>query len=332
MLSKDLLCDCKILYRDRLGRCLMVRLVQGDWSMIICNVYFPTADHEGEQIDMLFRIEDHLNQYLGENICIVGDFNVVLNWKLETYNLVGHTVRNPNFRNELNAFLENFSLCDPWRIRHWEKKIFTWSRANKGSRLDYIFISECCLNQVGSTSCSDVAFSDHRIITTSFNPSQEGRGKGFWRINTYLLEKEEIFEEVSVLIEQKKEEHAELSGTLKCELIKFHVRECLLHWQARLRKERNAEQKDLEKKIEELQDLLGRDGVPEELMEQQLDLLNALKRELYALQMSGERIKLLKSRTQWAMYGGKPTKFFLNLEKQNCMDKSIEQLFNEEVG
>lgn len=319
LFTKDFEGTYQVIYRDRLGRCLIIKVSRGDHTVFICNVYFPTADKESTQLMLLSQIEEQLSPLIGEEIIIVGDFNVIMNRELEGFNLVGQGIRNSGFRKELLVFLDNLALCDPWRSRHQREKTFTWSRANKASRLDYIFTPSHCLNSITSTNYVDVPFSDHRLISVGFNIKAEARGKGFWRMNNSLLENPEIYEEVVELIGQKKVEYEAKEKFLKWGLIKFNIRELSTVWQSKLRKERNALQAELQERIEFL-------SQNPEGLEQNLEELNSLKRELFTAQLGGERIRLIKSNCQWALYGGKPTKFFLNLEKQNQLDKSISQL------
>lgn len=310
LFTKDFEGSYQVIYRDRLGRCLIVKIVRGDYSVIVCNVYFPTADKEVIQLGLLSQIEEQLSPYMEEDIILVGDFNVIMNRELESFNLVGQGIRNPGFRKELIVFLDNFALCDPWRNRHHKEKIFTWSRANKASRLDYIFTPIHCLNCITNTNYLDVPFTDHRLISVSFNTKPEPRGKGFWRVNNSLLENPDIFQEVVDLIRQKKVEYGTKERLLKWELIKFNIRELMVSWQSKLRRERNALQLEIQDRI----DLLTQD--PDGL-DQNLEELNVLKRELFSAQLGGERIRLIKSKCQWALYGGKPTKFFLNLVRSS---------------
>lgn len=79
---------------------------------------------------------------MGEDLVIVGDLNVCLDPLLDRYNHVSAEVRNAGFQRELLAFLDSFSLCDVGRMRNRNRKMFTWLRGTKASRLDYIFISE----------------------------------------------------------------------------------------------------------------------------------------------------------------------------------------------
>lgn len=191
LFTKDLDCTWEILFRDRLGRCFIIKVTLNDVSIVVCNMYFHTADNECMQLRLLEQLEGVLLPYEGDNI-IAGDFNVVMNRKLESFNLVSQAIRNRNFRSELSVTLETFSLCDPWRIRNWSEKLFRWSRAGKGSRLDYIFTPTCWLNLITSTAFYDVPFSDHRLIYVGFNTKKSERGKGFWRVSNHILEKEEV--------------------------------------------------------------------------------------------------------------------------------------------
>lgn len=223
LFTKDFEGSQEVVYKDRLGKCLIVKVTRGESTVIVCNVYFPTADKESTQLMLLAQIEEQLSPFNGEDVIMVGDFNVILNRELEGFNLVGQSIRNPSFPKELHAFIDNFNLCDPWRIKHGKKKMFTWSRANKASRLDYIFTPTHLLNCITGTNYSDVSFSDHRLISVSFNLKPEVRGKGFWRVNNSLLENADIYEEVVVLIQEKKTEYEMLADFQKWELIKFNI-------------------------------------------------------------------------------------------------------------
>lgn len=58
--------------------------------------------------------------------------------------------------------------------------------------------------------------------------------------------------------------------------------------------------------------------------------MNGLKWELCSIQKMTEAIRLYKAKCNWAMYGGKPSKFFLNLEKSRSCDKRITQIFDKD--
>lgn len=108
---------------------------------------------------------------------MVGDFNVTLDENLERFNYCYREIRNVRFRTKRCEVLEEFELEDIWRIRHPRRQTFTWSRSQKASRLDYIFISSFISGKVNKTSNVDVHYSDHRMTYVGFNIVNLDRGK-----------------------------------------------------------------------------------------------------------------------------------------------------------
>lgn len=89
-----------------------------------------------------------------------------------------------------------------------------------------------------------------------------------------------------------------------------------------MKKERDRLRQDIEKRIKELTDL-------GDLLGEEIEEINGLKRELCSFQRTTEAIRLYKAKCNWAMYGGKSSKFFLNLEKSRHCDKNITQIFDK---
>ena len=99
-----------------------------------------------------------------------------------------NTHDNPIYRNTLISFLELNNLIDPWRIQNPEKKMFTWHRGDKRSRLDYIFCSEHLLNVLNEVSILPGIHSDHSLLYIYINSkNKSNRGRGFWKWNSNLI-------------------------------------------------------------------------------------------------------------------------------------------------
>lgn len=180
LFSRDLEVEWEILNTDVMFRYVIVKIMYKQESFILVNIYCPTADKEGDQLDWLDRLEYALSPVMGEKIVLTGDFNVIMDPELESMNYVNLETRNARFKEELRLFLESHSLVDPWRIRNETKKIFSWTRGNKASRLDYTFVSSCLLGKVSRATYVNVAYSDHRASYIGFQTSEEKHGKGFW--------------------------------------------------------------------------------------------------------------------------------------------------------
>ena len=84
-------------------------------------------------------------------------------------------------------------------------------------------------------------------------------------------------------------------------------------------------EKDLEKKIEELERKLTILNDKNSILEE----IDKLKLELEAFRLKTNEGIAIRSRIKWMEFGEKPSKFFLNLEKQNNINKEIRQLSTE---
>lgn len=237
LLSKDLHIRVEVIKMDRYHRFMIVRLHKGEDSIILVNIYNPTA--EFERLALLDRLERELIPFLGEKFVFTGDFNVILKEKLERMNYLGEVIRNTKFRDELLLLLEGFDMVDPWRIRNPRKHLFTWSRGNKASRLDYIFVSECLQGKISKILHVDVTFSDHRMIYMGLQTTEDYNGKGFWKINNLLLENPKVVEHILDLIRNKKLEYVGMEPVLKWELLEYDIRNGLIAIGLKMKKERD---------------------------------------------------------------------------------------------
>lgn len=97
--------------------------------------------------------------------------------------------------------------------------------------------------------------------------------------------------------------------------MKFKIREIFIRNKNRKNKEKNASIKPLRTDINEL-------TAQDDLEPEEIELLCQLRRDLYAIEKHAEYKCFIRSKCRWARYGGKPSKYFLNLEKNNAADKS----------
>ena len=73
---------------------------------------------------------------------MVGDFNVVQDQNLDTFN--HHHVNNPKAKERILTIKDELNLIDPYRELHEFEKSFTWRRPHplKQARIDYFLVSE----------------------------------------------------------------------------------------------------------------------------------------------------------------------------------------------
>ena len=95
-------------------------------------------------------------------------------------------------------------MVDPWRIYNPDKKMFTWHRGNKRSRLDYIFCSEHLLNVLSEVSILPGIHSDHSVLHFDINSNKvNNRGKGFWKWNSNLIHDANYVSSIKDLLYEK---------------------------------------------------------------------------------------------------------------------------------
>lgn len=58
--------------------------------------------------------------------------------------------------------------------------------------------------------------------------------------------------------------------------------------------------------------------------------VDSIRRELRELKESKARRLIFRSRCNWALYGERPSKYFLNLEKRNAKARTLTTLLNKE--
>lgn len=322
LISKNACISATVLVADMLGRYIALRIEIDGRSFILINMYFPTSGMARAQIDLLSEIEGLMEGYIGEEFLVVGDFNVCLDSVLDRYNHTSGDIHNAEFRNELLAFITGFSLSDIGRIRNPNRKMFTWSRGPKASRLDYIFLSDSMTGFVRDYCCYDAPFSDHRIISISMGQKSLKRGPGFWKMDASMLEREDIVEEITALIQSVREETGLLDPQQSWEFLKLRIREFLVTARRRILKEREQSKIELEENIESL-------SGKADLSDAELEVLNGYRRELYGILRQKEHLSYIRSRCKWARFGEKPSKYFLNLEKSNYANKVISRLYDE---
>ena len=97
--------------------------------------------------------------------------------------------------------LQNYDLCDIWRIRNLKTKRFTFRQKHFSGliqrRLDYFFISNILQESVRHTDILASLSSDHSPILVSLMKSViPSRGRGLLKLNCSLLNNAKFIEEV----------------------------------------------------------------------------------------------------------------------------------------
>ena len=124
-----------------------------DFKYYMCG---PNTDNTEFYKDL---VEDTNSDYT----IVCGDFNLVLNPDLDSYNY--KHINNPRVRQIVLNMMVECDLCDVYRQFNLDRRRFTWRRKNpvKQARLDYFLASSNMLDIIKNCDISLSYRSDHSI-------------------------------------------------------------------------------------------------------------------------------------------------------------------------
>ena len=102
------------------GRLQLLDIEIDKKSFIFINIYGPNED----DVTFMNKLEDLINQYNDRTIILGGDFNTVIDYKLDKYNGKENTKRKSN--QIINKIIDNCELNDIWRTKYPDIKRYTW--------------------------------------------------------------------------------------------------------------------------------------------------------------------------------------------------------------
>ena len=154
----------------------------------ICSVYSPNENIE-PFIEELFEKINSINNVFH---IIGGDWNMIQNFELDTYNYEKWNDK------KASKLLEDkkieFELVDIWRIKNDKVKRYSWWKKTprKAGRLDYFLVSEQLTARTDKVEIMSPYKTDHGVISIEIIISQEPRGPGYRKLNTELLKEQDL--------------------------------------------------------------------------------------------------------------------------------------------
>lgn len=162
--------------KDEQGRFLLLHIQKEGTPYAIGNVYAPTQDNVQEQIQLIDLIEEQVSNLQPQNIILGGDFNAILDPRLDKSPRAGRAVTQDGsaYRARLESLNDSLELIDLWRALHPSTRQYSFRRANYGSRLDFWLISSHL--QDTKTTANITPFFHYHLLRTP------GERKGTWLV------------------------------------------------------------------------------------------------------------------------------------------------------
>ena len=319
--------------KDGEGNFILLDMIIEDKKLTLVTIYGPNEDRP----DFFRKIADSIEE-IGNDTCImVGDFNVVQDQNLDTFNYLH--VNNPKAKECILTIKDELNLIDPYRELHEFEKSFTWRRPHplKQARLDYFLISENFMPSVQSHKILPSYRSDHSTVVLSFQINDFKRGNGLWKFNNSLLRDMEYIKVVKECIQRVKEQYMlpiynleyitenelnlefQISDQLFLETLLMEIRGKTISYSSYKKKQNNLREHNLENEIKHLEEEEPLDL--EKINEKKLELENFCKEKIQGIMI---RVKI-----KWAEEGEKPTRYFCSLESRNFVNKTIPKVQQE---
>jgi exodeoxyribonuclease-3 len=224
LFSNDLEIEVIKNVKDDNGRYMIAEVeIEGKDKLTLVSLYAPTCNFQREQIDTVNSLRKDLAKFSKNCLIIGGDFNI----KLDKANPTNNVNYNQNlYEKELLLLLEQEKLVDICKVKNTNSNIYTWSRGNQRSRLDYFFISDYLQNSNCITEILPPIMSDHNVVRLMINiDNTQDKGKGFWKCNNSHLKDIEYIHEIKNSIKECVNKFAHLKDhRVLWELIKLKIK------------------------------------------------------------------------------------------------------------
>ena len=146
----------------------------------LINIYGPSS---GDKTEFFDTISQHIEQMENRLVIVAGDWDVMLNMKVDANNHKSNVGR-PRARREIFDLIEEYDLFDAWRDINPEKQRFSRRKFNttKHGGLDYFLISSELMPEVVGARIGSSYRSEHSVVLLSLKTEAFKRDKPFLEI------------------------------------------------------------------------------------------------------------------------------------------------------
>ena len=318
LFKKEFYCNIEEIQRDTEGRMIMCKIqVDPESSPVtLCCIYAPNKDSP-----VFFdNVAEHLANYAVEQKIIIGDFNLVLNTKLDR-NQSAHN--NNQALAKLNQIIDEYYLTDIWRERNPNMTRYSWRRLcnNQHSRIDFALVSQGFSNLIENCTYIASILTDHSALYLYVSENNNKRGPGYWKLNTSLLQNTDACERITSEITEIKSSGKEPVAVWT--KIKRNVAKICQE----LGRQTASEEKEV---IANLSEVISdyEDQLP---LDEKTDLLyQKTKCDLENIMLGRAQKLIFRSKSRWYELGERNTRYFYNLEKTRYNARTCKRIHTED--
>jgi len=315
---------------DPEGRLNIVTIKKNFGTFTIANVYAPN-EHNVSFFERVIEKVVNIKDDIDSTPIILGDFNLVVNDKLDSLNRqtsINEGITSTFITNSFSAL----GLVDSYR-QLYESGGYTWQRGKCYSRLDMIYTHESLKNKIKYATL-DWYFdkSDHASLRLDLDLNDvRVRGRGLPKVDSSILNDQSIRAEIISQIKETIETIPEDWDPNKAwEFIKIAVRSIMWEFKGRIKK---IENKEIEASKEQLrilkeskEKLCKNNSVDLRLLRDIDSAITSIEVELYNEWEKQSKDLAFRAKVKWFNEGEKSNKYFLNIIKKRQAETLITNL------
>ena len=307
------------------GRLLMVEISKEGEKILLVNIYAPNE----AQGNFYSQLKNQLVQRPEQKICIMGDFNAIIDKEKDTSKETQHGRKKS--RNMIpKLFLEmaeELNLIDLWRLRNPNRRDYTFysNRHKSWSRIDNCWISAEVTYQAEDIEILPNIYADHNPILMTLG--QRIR-HSLWRLNTQLLREEtfikKIKNEMNIFFQMNKPQDTGM--TTIWDTAKAYFRGYAIEFNTRRKKEKNKQYQTLITSLKNEEAKLKKAPTKKEL----LNKINILQHKINLLEQEEMEKKIKFTRQNFFENANKPGRWLAYRIKREREKTMITTLLNKQ--
>ena len=220
-----------------------------------------------------------------------------------------------------------------WRNRNPNKIQYTWSRKDRSesTRIDYFLIAPDVFKNCVSCDIRPIVlqYTDHNCVSLKINLSRGQKGRGYWKLNSSVLQNEDYIEIINKIIKNyKNKAKTKTELDILWDNFKIEVRDQTINYCKIKAKNKKDQISQLEKMLTELNKIIDKSSCNDKNKSNLVQKVENIENEigkLYNEKIKGNRIR---ARVKWVEEEEKNSAYFLGIEKSRQSSKTITQLYD----
>ena len=306
------------------GRFLQIELSSPELTFRVCSVYAP--NHNSDKIPFFEEIASFAD--IAVPTILAGDFNSVMNRSLDRSNQSGFVYRDSS--SDLSNLFDSFGVVDQWRRLNPSTRGYTFFRpdGSSSSRIDLVGVPHSWSPLSPSSLILSCPYSDHSAVICNVRlPSAFQYGRGFWKLNTAVLEEVDYEDRICSFWAEWRTQKQLFSSILNWwDVGKLKIKELSLSYCTSRARKLRFQRSRLNDQINGFKTRI--DNGDASLVPDYKRLLSSLA----AMDAEEARGEMVRSRIQWAEEGERSSSFFAKLSKSQRSKTTINLIDDEALG